>query len=336
MRLSEFADTTPVLISTVEQPIEMSVADVLRWVAPTAPPSEAFKFLMVCRMAQVNPLLGEAHLVDHGGRFTTIIDKSGYLKRAQAHPAYEGHEAGIIAQEFDPVAKARGRLTDLPGSFLPPGYIVVGGWAKVHRNGVKRPIEARVSIQEYNRNSATWKTLTCTMIRKVALVQALRESGLITTGWYASGEVGEPGRSVPEPDDFDASTGIIEAEYEQTPDSALSADMAARLVGLMDAVGMTADQRLSALQKRGVLKVGDLTDTQAYELVIKLQQIVDGRTMGQRLLPDPEPTIESPVVAEDQQHEGESESESESKDVEPGGERAPEGDSEVIDATIED
>lgn len=271
LRLSEFSDTTPVLIPTVEQPIEMSVADVLRWVAPTAPPGEALKFLMACRMAQVNPFLGEAHLVDHGGRFTTIIDKSGYLKRAQAHPAYEGHEAGIIAQTLDPRTQARGPLLDLPGSFLPPGHVVVGGWAKVYRKGVRKPIELRVSIQEYNRGTATWKSLTCTMIRKVALVQALRESGLISTGWYTDAEVGPTRATYDDPGEFDQATHqAIDVEYSHAVDSAADPDLLARVVELVNESGMTSGQLQSALHRRGVSRLAELSNVQLNELIVKL------------------------------------------------------------------
>ncbi|WP_269318659.1 RecT family recombinase [Caldicellulosiruptor bescii] len=59
---------------------------------------------------------------------------------------------------------------------------LVGGWAKVFRKDWAVPIEISVSLQEYIRKkkdgqpTRSWREMPATMIRKVALVQALREA----------------------------------------------------------------------------------------------------------------------------------------------------------------
>jgi phage recombination protein Bet len=273
VRVSDITPETPLMILTPEGGLHMSVRDVLTWVAPQAPPGEALKFLMTCQVAQVNPFMGEAHLVDHGGRWTTIIDKSGWLKRAQAHPAYAGHQAGIICQEFDPKTNVRGQIKEVEGAFLPPGCIVIGGWAKVLRKDRQVPTVGRVSMTEYNRGSATWKTIPCTMIRKVALVQALRESGLISSGWYDPAE-GPASYDVATPPPAE-SMPALEVAYAEVEDATIKPDTLATLLDLVARARMTDAQLLAALHKRGVSRTAELTDVQANELILKLEPIVD-------------------------------------------------------------
>jgi hypothetical protein len=88
---------------------------------------------------------------------------------------YDGFDAGIILQKG----------TDLvyrPGSMLVKTEVLVGGWAEVYRKDWKRPIRAEVALAEYIRYKRdgslmpNWKNMPATMIRKVALVQALREA----------------------------------------------------------------------------------------------------------------------------------------------------------------
>jgi phage recombination protein Bet len=273
IRVSDLTNDTPLTILTVDGAIAMSVRDVLTWVAPHAPPGEALKFLATCQAAQVNPLMGEAHLVDHGGRWTTIVDKSGWLKRAQAHPAYAGHQAGIIAQEFDPKSGAKGPITEVEGSFLPPGCIVIGGWCKVHRRDRTVPTVIRVSMTEYNRGTATWKTIPCTMIRKVALVQALRESGLISTGWYDPAE-GPASYDVSTPPPASA-VKAIEVAYSEVEDATIRPDTLAELLDLIRRARMTDAQVQAACYKRGAAAPAALSDVQARDMILKLTPIVD-------------------------------------------------------------
>ncbi len=66
--------------------------------------------------------------------------------------------------------------------YCPPGFDVVGGWAEVHKDGWKFPLSLEVGYAEYvgrkKDGSITkmWQEKKATMIRKVALVQALREA----------------------------------------------------------------------------------------------------------------------------------------------------------------
>ena len=63
-----------------------------------------------------------------------------------------------------------------------PGEAIVGGWAKVYIKDYAQPIYAAAGFDEYAGRkkdgslNAQWASKPATMIRKVALVQALREA----------------------------------------------------------------------------------------------------------------------------------------------------------------
>ena len=63
-----------------------------------------------------------------------------------------------------------------------PNESLVGGWAKIYRKDWQVPLENTVSLEEYQRYNSkgelmsNWSKMPATMIRKVALVQALREA----------------------------------------------------------------------------------------------------------------------------------------------------------------
>lgn len=282
VHFGQMDDTTPVVIQTTDGAISLSVNDVRRWVHPTAPPHEAMKFLMTCRMAGVNPFLREAHLVDHGGQWTTIIDKSGYLRLAQEHPAYNGHQAGIIVRPFDQARRGpnnapifTGPPSEVEGQFLPPGYLLVGGWAKVYRRDRAIPTYAAISMAEYNRQQGTWNQIPCTMIRKVALVQALRESGLVSHGWYDAAEVVDdpalPSREPRIPTDRMPSPRVIEAMYSNAPeDAGCPPDLLARIEQIRQALQIPADHYVwrEALANMGVSHPAEL-DAMAAEAFIQ-------------------------------------------------------------------
>lgn len=128
------------------------------------------QFISICKYNQLNPFLNEAYLVKFG---TTpaqmIVSKEALMKRAENCANYEGFKAGIIViRDKVPV--------DVEGCFLLPTDELVGGWAEVHRSDRKFPVMSRVTLSEYDKKQSTWNEKRSTMIRKVAIVQALREA----------------------------------------------------------------------------------------------------------------------------------------------------------------
>lgn len=135
-------------------------------------------FVHLCRGQGLNPFLKEIYLIKFGTQPATfVVSKEAFLKRAESNAQYDGSESGII------VLSENGELTERKGGFyLKDTEQVVGGWAKVYRKDRKYPSEVQVTFEEYagrtkdgNLNS-NWANRPATMIKKVALVQALREA----------------------------------------------------------------------------------------------------------------------------------------------------------------
>ena len=69
-----------------------------------------------------------------------------------------------------------GDMVERKGALLLPNDNLVGGWARVYRKNFKVPVEVFVSREEYDKKQSTWNAMPATMIRKTALVNALREA----------------------------------------------------------------------------------------------------------------------------------------------------------------
>jgi phage recombination protein Bet len=139
---------------------------------------EVMMFLGLCRFQKLNPFLREAYLIKYGNSqpATIVVGKEAFLKRAQHIAQCEGFKAGIICY-----CPETGETIFTEG-FKRPGCDIVGGWAEVFKAGWIHPVHVEVSYEEYvgrkadGSITAMWKNKPATMIRKVALVQALREA----------------------------------------------------------------------------------------------------------------------------------------------------------------
>ena len=137
---------------------------------------EVVFFINLCRYRGLNPFLREAYLIKFGDSPATIIvGKDVFTKRAANHPDCAGWQAGVIVRRGE-------ELIEREGSLVLDDEVLVGGWAKVYRNSWKEPLKVAVSLREYERKGKdgkpqrSWAEMPATMIRKVALVQALREA----------------------------------------------------------------------------------------------------------------------------------------------------------------
>ena len=155
---------------------------------------EVMMFLSLCRYQHLNPFLREAYLIKYGSKSpaTMVTGKEVFTKRADSNPKYDGKEAGVI------VLNENGDVSEREGTMVLPNESLVGGWAKVYIKGHRVPEYTSVNFDEYvGRKSdgeinGQWKTKPATMIRKVAVVQALREAFPDTfQGIYAQEEITE-------------------------------------------------------------------------------------------------------------------------------------------------
>jgi len=131
---------------------------------------EIMMFLKLCEYQQLNPFLREVYLIKYGSKPATMVTgKETFLKRAYRNPAYQGHKTGI----------------SLDGKIA---------WAEVYVKDYQVPIKCEVDFEEYvGRKSdgsinSIWKAKPNTMLKKVALVQALREAFPETFGGMYSQE----------------------------------------------------------------------------------------------------------------------------------------------------
>lgn len=127
-------------------------------------------FLELCKAQRLNPFLREAYLIKFGNDANIITGKDVFLKRARANDSFRGFKAGIIVQNERGIEKREGTF------YLKGQENLVGGWASVYIKDWDVPFDHTVALTEFNKGTATWKNMPAVMIRKVALVQALREA----------------------------------------------------------------------------------------------------------------------------------------------------------------
>jgi phage recombination protein Bet len=137
---------------------------------------EVVMFLNLCKAQRLNPFIREAYLIKYGSQPATIVTgKEVFTKRARRNKDFGGMQAGVI------VVKENGEMEQRIGSLVLEEERLVGGWAKVYVKGDDVHTEITVSFEEYclkkdGRPASNWAVKPGTMIRKVALVQALREA----------------------------------------------------------------------------------------------------------------------------------------------------------------
>ncbi len=137
---------------------------------------EITMFMMLCKANHLNPWLKEAYCIKYGDQEATmVVGKDAFLKRAQRFPEFDGFSAGIIVLN-------EGGIEYRQGALKLPDEELLGGWAEVYTKNKSHPNRIEVSFDEYvgkkkdGSINAQWKTKPATMIRKVAIVQALKEA----------------------------------------------------------------------------------------------------------------------------------------------------------------
>lgn len=130
---------------------------------------EVVMFMQLAKFQHLNPFLKEAYLVKFRGKPAQIIvSKEAFMKRANANPHFEGIKAGIIVERGD-------EMVQLNGTVKLGKDRLIGGWATVKRDD-RDETHVELPISEFSKGQATWNSMPGTMIRKTAMVNALREA----------------------------------------------------------------------------------------------------------------------------------------------------------------
>ena len=126
-----------------------------------------------------------------------VVSKEAFQKRAETNPAYDGASSGIVVEDDQ-----TGEVVYRTGTLKRPGDTLIGGWAEVYRKDRTHSTRVEVSLDEYiGRKSdgsvtSMWASKPATMIRKVAMAQALREAFPSAFGGMYTAE--EQGAAEPE------------------------------------------------------------------------------------------------------------------------------------------
>lgn len=183
--LQAASPSVPVEITGADgQHFTVSFGDVRNFICPMATDAECKIFLETCKQYHLNPFTKEAYLIHYDNKnedtaSTIVLGKNCYMQMAERHPSFDGFEAGVI------VLTADGQLLNREGSIVYDGgggETLLGGWAKVYRKDRTRASYEEVKLSEYDTGKSLWNGKKATMIRKVALVHALREAFPSTFG----------------------------------------------------------------------------------------------------------------------------------------------------------
>ncbi len=140
---------------------------------------EALMFIALCKGQKLNPFIKEAYLIKFGSQpAAMVVAKDVFQKRADKNPNYNGKKAGIIVENKDTQ-----EIEYRDGAFYRKDKEnVVGGWCEIFKKDRTYSERVEVSFDEYVGKKAdgtpnvNWSGRPATMIRKVAVVQALREA----------------------------------------------------------------------------------------------------------------------------------------------------------------
>jgi len=152
----------------------LTTQDIINYINPKATEQEAYLFAEFCRRKGADPMTKQVYLViyegQNGRQANFIAGKEYFTEKAEAHPQFDGLEAGIIV-------RTKAGLEYRQGTFwMHEEEKLLGGWAIVHRKDRKIPLKMEVPLADYDTKKNLWAKMPATMIRKVALVQALREA----------------------------------------------------------------------------------------------------------------------------------------------------------------
>ena len=180
------------------QVAELTFEDIRNFLCPAASDKDTFMFLKLCQARNLNPFCGEAYLIPYEDKksgeikCSMVVGKEAFMRKAEANPAYRGFKAGIILSRGE-------ELIYREGTFQRKGETLEGGWCEVYRGDRDQPVRSEVSLAEYDKGFGLWNQgKKATMVRKVSVVQAHRESfPADLSGCYDSSELGlDPEREV--------------------------------------------------------------------------------------------------------------------------------------------
>lgn len=155
---------------------------------------EVVLFMKLCEYQKLNPFRRDVYLIKYSDEpASLVVSKDVFIRRAQKSGLCDGWRAGIVVRHSDGCIEFR------EGTLILENEQLIGGWAEVYRKDWKVPLKITVTLSEYIRRrkdgqpTRSWREMPATMIRKVALEQALREAFMEELqGLYGIEEMSDP------------------------------------------------------------------------------------------------------------------------------------------------
>ncbi|MEW6095263.1 MAG: phage recombination protein Bet [bacterium] len=236
--------------------------------------AEIMMFLNLCKYQRLNPFLREVYLIKYGNVPASMVTgKEAFLKRAVKNEKYEGHRTGICED---------GKVA----------------WAEVYVKGYQCPIKTEVDYEEYvgktkeGEINRMWKEKPRTMLKKVALVQALREAFPEDLGGlYSQEEINtittelpiEPVQVKEEVQSQQKSPATSPTTNENKPTN--GNEMTKTIHILVGKLGWTDETYRNYLHENEKYKVSsskDLNDNQKQELIKDLSMKMNEKLTGEK------------------------------------------------------
>ena len=243
------------------QQVEITPADVTGLICPAADRKEVALFLAHCAAHRLDPFTKEAYLIkyDASKPASIVTNYNVFNARAQRFPDYRGIEDGVVFIGAD--GKVHHRKGSAVYSGAPLNERLLGGWAKVYREGME-PTYVELALADYSTGRSKWKTSPGLMINKCAKSAAWRTAYPTEfNGMYSAEEMDiEAETAAPAP-----ARGAGDA-----PARAGGADLApvrARFTGFREACGLSADAAMAAIcAKAQKPSMDDLTPADVAEV----------------------------------------------------------------------
>lgn len=155
---------------------------------------EVVLFMKLCEAQKLNPFRKDVYLIKFNDEpASLVVSKDVFIRRAQKSGLCNGWRAGIVVRHDN------GSIEFREGTLTLENETLIGGWAEVFRKDWQVPLKITVSLSEYLRRRKdgqpmrSWQQMPATMIRKVALEQALREAFMEELqGLYGIEEMSDP------------------------------------------------------------------------------------------------------------------------------------------------
>lgn len=157
------------------QPVELDAATVRDYLTNgSGRPSdqEVAMFIKLCQYQGLNPFLREAYLIKYSDKApaSTVVGKDAFTRRAAEMEECKGWKAGVCCVD------KKGGYVEREGTIVLPEERLVGAWCEVKSTLWEEPFKQTVQLDEYHQHNTMWNSKPATMIRKVAIVQTLREA----------------------------------------------------------------------------------------------------------------------------------------------------------------